>query len=43
MLHSGAYTFPTIINDLPDDVIFNIAICADNTIHYSKCNQASDL
>ena len=40
MLHSGAYTFPTIINDLPDDVI---VIYADNTAHYFKCNQASDL
>ena len=43
MLYFGAYTFPTIINDLPDDVICNIAISADNTIHYSKCDQASDL
>ena len=43
MLHSGAYTFPTIINDLPDDAICNIAIYADNTTHYSKCNQVSDL
>ena len=43
MLHSGAYTFPTIINDLPDDVICNIVIYADNTTHYSKCDQASDL
>ena len=30
MLHSGVYTFPTIINDLSDDVICNIAIYADN-------------
>ena len=43
MLHSGAYTFPTIINDLPDDVICNIVIYADNTARYSKCAQASDL
>ena len=43
MLYSEAYTFPTIINDLPNDVICNIAICADNTTHYSKCDQASDL
>ena len=43
MLHSGAYTFPTIINDFLDDVICNIAINADNTTHYSKCDQASDL
>ena len=37
------YTFPTIINDLPDDVICNIVIYADNTAHYSNCDQASDL
>ena len=43
MLHSWTYTLPTIINDLPDDVICNIAIYADNTTHYSKCDQASDL
>ena len=43
MLHSWAYTFSTIINDLPDDVICNIAIYTDNTTHYSKCDQASDL
>ena len=43
MLHSGACTFPTIINDLPDDVICNIAIYADNTTRYSKSDQASDL
>ena len=29
--------------DLPDDVICNIAIYADDTTLYSKCNQASDL
>ena len=28
------------INDLPDDVICNTAICADD---YSKCDQASDM
>ena len=37
------YTFPTIINDLPDDVICNIVIYADNATHYSKCDQASHL
>ena len=31
------------INDLPDDVICDIAIYANDTIHYSKCDQASDL
>ena len=28
---------------LPDDIICNIAICADDTTFYSKCDQASDL
>ena len=31
------------INDLHDNVICNIAICADDTTVYSKCDQASDL
>ena len=31
------------INDLPDNVICNIAIYADDTTLYSKCDQASDL
>ena len=31
------------INDLPDDVICHIAICADDTTLCSKCDQASDL
>ena len=31
------------INDLPDDVICDIAIYADDTTVYSKCDQASDL
>ena len=31
------------INDLSHDVICNIAIYADDTTLYSKCNQASDL
>ena len=43
MLQCRANNFPTIINDLPDDVIYNIVIYADNTAHYSKCDQASDL
>ena len=30
------------INDLPDDVICNIAICAGDTTLYSKCDQVSD-
>ena len=31
------------INDLPDDVICDIAIYANDTTLYSKCDQASDL
>ena len=31
------------INDLPDDIIWNIAIYADDTTLYSKCDQVSDL
>ena len=31
------------INHLPDDVISNIAIYADDTTLYSKCDQACDL
>ena len=30
-------------NNLPDDVICDIAIYADDTTLYSKCDQASDL
>ena len=43
----GSILCPTLfllyINDLPDDVICNIAIYADDTTLYSKCDQASDL
>ena len=39
----GPTLFLLDINDLPDDVICNIAIYADDTTLYSKCNQASDL
>ena len=35
--------FLLYINDLPDDVICNIAINADDTTLYCKCNQAPDL
>ena len=31
------------INDLPDDVICNISIYADDIALYSKCDEASDL
>ena len=39
----GHTLFLLYINDLPDDVICNIAIYADDTTLYSKCDQASDL
>ena len=35
--------FLLYINDLPDDVIYYIAIYAHDTTLYSKCDQASDL
>ena len=41
------YNFPTLFlldtNDLSDNVICDIAIYADDTTLYSKCDQASDL
>ena len=39
----GPTLFLLYINDLPDNVICNIAIYADGTSLYSKCGQASDL
>ena len=39
----GLTLFLLYINDLPNDVICNIAIYADDTTLYSKCNQVSDL
>ena len=39
----GTTLFLLYINDLPDDVICDIAIYADDTTLYSKCDQASDL
>ena len=43
----GIILGPTVsllcINDFPDDVTWHIAICADDTKLYSKCDQASDL
>ena len=39
---NGLNLIPSI-NDLPDDVICNIAIYADDTTFYSKSDQVSDL
>ena len=43
----GSILGPTLFllhfNDLPDDLICSIAIYADDTTLYSKCDQASDL
>ena len=39
----GPTLFLLYINDLPDDVICDIAIYADDNTRYSKCDQASDL
>ena len=39
----GPSFFLLYINDLPDNVICDIAIYADDTTLYSKCDRASDL
>ena len=43
----GSFLGPTLfllyVNDLPDDVICDVAIYADDTTLYSKCDQTSDL
>ena len=39
----GPTLFLLYINDLPDNVICNIVICADDTTLYSKCDHAFDL
>ena len=43
----GSILGPTLsllyVNDVPDDVICSIAINADDTTLYTKCDQASDL
>ena len=47
VVSQGSILVPTCfllyINDLPDNVICNIAIFADDTTLYFKCDQASDL
>ena len=39
----GPTRFLLYINDLPDDVICNIAIYADDTTLYSKRDEATDM
>ena len=39
----GPRPYLLYINDLADNVICNIALYADDTSLYSRCNQASDL
>ena len=39
----GPTLFLLYINDLPEDVICDIAIYVDDTALYSKCDQAFDL
>ena len=39
----GPTLFLLYINDLPDDIICNIAIYADDITLNSKCDQPSDL
>ena len=39
----GPTLFLLYVNNLPDDVICNIAIYTDNTTLYSNCDEASNL
>ena len=39
----GSTLFLLYIDDLPNDVICDIAIYADDTTLYSKCDEVSDL
>ena len=43
VVSQGSIIFLLYINDLTDDIICNIAIYADDTSLYSKCDQESDL
>ena len=47
VVSQGSIIDPTLflvyINDLPDDVVCNIAVYADDITLYSKCDQASNL
>ena len=47
VVSQGSVIDPTLflvyINDLPDDVVCNIAVYADDITLYSKCDQASNL
>ena len=43
-VNAGAPTLLLLhINDLPDHIIFDIAVYTDDTTLYSTCNLASDL
>ena len=39
----GSTLFLLYIDDLPNDIICDIAIYADDTTLYSKCDEVSDL
>ena len=43
VLEKSFTLFLLYINNLPDNVIRNIAIYADDTTRYSRCDHASDL
>ena len=39
----GPTLFLLYINDLPDDAVCDVAICADDATLYSKCDETFDL